>query len=181
MLILASFRIHHLPEPEKTQIQHLSNWSERPPESSTRSDSPILGLVQDSAGAKSQGVGTSGDAEQSAPASSDGARASPPSAATGETGGSGSAGTRIIPFQSLPQSVQEELGVEIFDDPLLTPKNMKKLQDNMKWNFKYMQVSLYLLEYFLVSINSMSELSSSCAGCCQSVLLEVDCFVQDFG
>ena len=95
----------------------------------------------------------------------------------GEAGGSGSTDTRIIPFQSLPKSIQEVLGTELFDDPLLTPKNMKKLQDNMKWNFQYMQVSLCLIEYFPVSSNSVSELSSFCTGCCQSVFLEVDCFI----
>jgi len=139
-----------------------------------------LGLVQDSAGANSQGAGTSEETDKFAPASSDGVKASLSSAATGEAGGSSSAGTRIIPFQSLPKSVQEELGAELFNDPLLTPENMKKLQDNMKWNFKFMQVNLYLLEYFLASSNSVSELSSFCAGCCQSVFLEVDCFIQDF-
>ena len=157
----------------------MSNWSESPLESSTRSvpDSPILGLVQNSAATNSQGAGTSREAEKSAPASSDGARASPSTAAMGEAGGSGSTDTRIIPFQSLPKSIQEVLGTELFDDPLLTPKNMKKLQDNMKWNFQYMQVSLCLIEYFPVSSNSVSELSSFCTGCCQSVFLEVDCFI----
>ena len=157
----------------------MSNWSESPLESSTRSvpDSPILGLVQNSAGTNSQGAVTSGEAEKSAPASSDGVKASLSSAATGEAGGSSSAGTRIIPFQSLPKSVQEELGAELFNDPLLTPENMKKLQDNMNWNFQYMQVSLFLIEYFPVSSNSVSELSSFCTGCCQSVFLEVDCFI----
>ena len=125
-------------------------------------------------------MGTFAEAEKCTPASTDNAGASPSSAAIGEAGGSGSTGTRIIPFQSLPQFVQEELGAELFDDPLLTPENMKKLQDNMKWNFKFMQVSLYLLEYFLALSNSVSELSSFCAGCCQSVFLEVDCFIQDF-
>jgi len=134
-------------------------------------------VIKDSTGADTQGVGTSGEAEKSAPASSDGARASPSTAAMGEAGGSGSTDTRIIPFQSLPKSIQEVLGTELFDDPLLTPKNMKKLQDNMKWNFQYMQVSLCLIEYFPVSSNSVSELSSFCTGCCQSVFLEVDCFI----
>ena len=35
---------------------------------------------------------------------------------------------------------------------------MRKLQYNMKWNFKYMQVSLYLPEYFLVSCNLVTEI-----------------------
>jgi len=46
-----------------------------------------LGLVQDSAGANSQGAGTSEETDKSAPASSDGAKASPSSAATGRLEG----------------------------------------------------------------------------------------------
>ena len=50
-------------------------------------------------------------------------------------GGSGSNGAegskcpsvRLVPFQSMPQSAKEELGKELFDDPLLTVDNMKKL------------------------------------------------------
>ena len=62
-------------------------------------------------------------------------------ATDGKAGGSGTSGTRIIPFQSLPSSSQEELGKDLFDDPLLTPENMKKLQDYMKWSFKFTQVN----------------------------------------
>ena len=105
-------------------------------------------------------MGTFAEAEKCTPASTDNAGASPSSAAVGEAGGSGSTGTRIIPFQSLPISVQEELGAELFDDPLLTSENMKKLQDNMKWSFKYMQVSSSLLKYFLVSSNFITKISS---------------------
>ena len=34
---------------------------------------------------------------------------------------------RLVPFQSMPQSTQEELGKELFDDPLLSVDNVKKL------------------------------------------------------
>ena len=93
--------------------------------------------------------------EKSAPSSASTEKPSPSTsaaAAAGEAKGSGSSGTRIIPFQSLPSSVQEELGKELFDDPLLTPENMKKLQDSMKWIYKFVQVSL---------ISSQSVLASS--------------------
>ena len=98
-----------------------------------------MGVVKGSADAATQEASASGEAEKSAPSSTDVVGASPSAAATaaGEAGGSGSTGTRIIPFQSLPSSFQEELGKDLFDDPLLTPKNMRKLQDYMKWSFKF--------------------------------------------
>ena len=52
---------------------------------------------------------------------------------------------RLVPFQSMPQSTQEELGKDLFDDPLLYVENMKKLADSMQWCFKYTKVSLPLL------------------------------------
>jgi len=42
----------------------------------------------------------------------------------------------------MPQSAQEELGNELFDDPLLSLDNMKKLADYMQWSFKFTKVSL---------------------------------------
>ena len=67
-----------------------------------------------------------------------------------KAGGSGSSGAegskgpavRLVPFQSMPQSTQEELRKELFDDPLLTVDNMKKLADCMQWSFKFTKVSL---------------------------------------
>ena len=52
---------------------------------------------------------------------------------------------RLVPFQLMPKSTQEELGKEHFDDPLLSMENMKKLIDSMQWCFKYTKVSLPLL------------------------------------
>ena len=141
------FRIQHLPEQEKAQIQDLRNWFESNLKSSSRSapDSPIMGVVKGSGDAATQEASadreaekdTSG-AEKSAPSLTNIEGASPSTAvAAGEAGRSGSTGNRIIPFQSLPPSVQEQLGKDLFDDPLLTPENMRKLQDCMKWSFKF--------------------------------------------
>ena len=70
---------------------------------------------------------------------------------TGSSGAQGSRGRaiRLVPFQSMPQSTQEELGKELFDDPLLSIDNIKKLADYMQWSFKYTMVSLLLLLVFL--------------------------------
>ena len=76
-----------------------------------------------------------------------------PSAA--EIGGGGAEGSRnpavrVVPFQSLPQSTQEELGKELFDDLLLSIDNVKKLADFMQWSFKYTKVNLLLLLFAYV-------------------------------
>jgi cytochrome c peroxidase len=70
---------------------------------------------------------------------------------TGSSAAEGSRGPtiRLVPFQSMPQSTQEELGKELFDDPLLSIDNMKKLADYMQWSFKYTKVSILLLFVFL--------------------------------
>jgi cytochrome c peroxidase len=57
---------------------------------------------------------------------------------------------RLVPFQSMPQSTQKELGKELFDDPLLSVDNMKKLADSMQWCFKYTKVSLPLLLFTFI-------------------------------
>jgi len=44
----------------------------------------------------------------------------------------------------MPQSAQEELEKELFDDPLLSLDNMKKLADCMQWSFKFYKVGLML-------------------------------------
>ena len=69
---------------------------------------------------------------------------------TGSSGAQGSRGpaVRLVPFQSMPQSTQEELGKELFYDPLLSVDNVKKLADYMQWSFKYTKVSLLLLLVF---------------------------------
>ena len=56
---------------------------------------------------------------------------------------------RLVPFQSMPQSTQEELGKELFDNPLLSVDNVKKLADYMQRCFKYTKVILLLLLAFI--------------------------------
>ena len=73
---------------------------------------------------------------------------------TGRSGSSGVEGSkgpsvRLMPFQSMPQSTQEELGKELFDDPLLSLDNMKKFADCMQWSFKFTKVSLLPLFVFV--------------------------------
>ena len=70
---------------------------------------------------------------------------------SGSSGAEGSKGpsVRLVPFQSMPQSAQEELGKELFNDPLLSLDNMKKLADCMQWSFKFTKVSLLALFIFV--------------------------------
>ena len=124
---------------------------QRDPEATTRSapKSPIIGLIENSA-AGCQDVGTPGIIKEAIP----GTTKPTPSAATRETattagiGGGKAEGLRnrairVVPFQSLPQSAQEELGKELFDDPLLSIENVKKLADYMQWSFKYTKVKMF--------------------------------------
>jgi len=131
---------------------------ENDPETTTRSapESPIIGLIENSiANSPNANMpGTSNEPNPKAPKLT-------PSAATNNTSnadGTGSGGTegsktpavRLVPFQSLPQSTQEELGKELFDDPLLFIDNVKKLADYMQWSFKYTKVNLLLLLFAYV-------------------------------
>ena len=63
--------------------------------------------------------------------------------------GSKDPSVRLVPFQSMPQSTQEELRKDLFDDPLLSVDNMKKLADCMQWSFKFTRVSHLLLLVFV--------------------------------
>jgi len=71
---------------------------------------------------------------------------------TGNSGAEGSKtpAVRLVPFQSLPQSTQEELGKKLFDDPLLSVDNIKKLTNYMQWSFKYTKVNPLLLLFAYV-------------------------------
>ena len=76
-----------------------------------------------------------------------------PSAAgisSGGAEGSRNPAVRVVPFQSMPQSTQEELGKELFDDPLLSIDNVKKLANCMQWSFKYTKINLLLLLFAYV-------------------------------
>ena len=123
------------------------------PEASTRStpDSPVIGLIKNST-TLSPSVdmpGTSKEPPLEVPASTPSATAQGTSSATGLSSDraerSRNPTVRLVSFQSMPQSTQEELGKELFDDPLLSVENMKKLADSMQWCFKYTKVDLLLL------------------------------------
>ena len=122
------------------------------PETTTRSapESPVIGLIKNST-AICQNADTPGTSNEPNPGTSNESNPEAPkltpSAATERTSnadGIGSGGAegsknpavRVVPFQSLPQSAQEELGKELFDDPLLSIDNVKKLADYMQWSFK---------------------------------------------
>ena len=97
-------------------------------------ESPVIGLIENPA-AVCQDAGTSGRSKESnpeAPKPTPTAASEDTSATAGigssEAEGSRNASGRVVPFQSLPQSAQEEMGKELFDDPLLSIDNVKKSQ-----------------------------------------------------
>ena len=111
------------------------------PDSAARSapESLIIGLIENSNATAYQEAGTSGLPTEYAPGAENSAPTAeqlPPSAtareaataaagtSSGEDGGSGKSTVRVVPFQSLPECAQEELGKELFDDPLLTVENV---------------------------------------------------------
>ena len=126
---------------------------ESSPETTTRSspDSPVIGLIENPTAnpVNIDMPGTSNEPNPEAPKHTPSTATEGTSKAAG-TGSSGAEGSktpavRLVPFQSLPQSTQEELGKELFDDPLLSIDNVKKLIDFMQWCFKYTKVSLLLM------------------------------------
>jgi cytochrome c peroxidase len=131
----------------------MSSGSERTNRSAP--ESPVIGLIKTPAAS----LPNADTAEKSSEPNPEGSKQTP---AAGEgasnAGGSGSSGAeglrgpavRLVPFQSMPQSTQEELGKELFDDPLLSLDNMKKLADYMQWSFKFTKVSLRPLLVFIV-------------------------------
>ena len=111
----------------------------------------MIGLIENPA-TVCQDSGTSGTSNESNPeahklTSSAATEGTSSAAGIGSGGAEGSRNpaVRVVPFQSLPQSAQEELGKELFDDPLLSIENVKKLADYMQWSFKYTKVNLLLL------------------------------------
>ena len=149
-------RIQYLPAHEKEQIQDFRNWVSSSSEGTSRSapESPVIGLIETlaaslpSADTAEKSSEPCPEAPDHTPAAAEGASNA---GGTGSSGAEGSRGPaiRLVPFQSMPQSTQEELGKELFDDPLLSIDNVKKLADYMQWSFKYTKVSILLLFVFL--------------------------------
>jgi len=127
------------------------------PKISTRSapESPVVGLIENST-ANLPNIDmprTSNEPNPEAPKLTPAATEGTTSAAgtsSGRTEGSRDPTIRVVPFQSMPQSTQEELGKELFDNPLLSIDNVKKLADYMQWSFKYIKVNLLLLLFVYV-------------------------------
>jgi len=121
-------------------------------ETTTRStpESPVIGLIENSTAnlPNTDTLRTSNEPNPEAPKITPPATEGTSSAAgtnSARAEGSRDPAVRVVPFQSMPQSTQEELGKELFDDPLLSIDNMKKLADYMQWSFKYTKVNLLLL------------------------------------
>ena len=109
-------------------------------------DSPVIGLIENPAASFPSADIAERPSEPSpetsdTPAAAEGASNAGRSRSSGAEGSKGPS-VRLVPFQSMPQSAQEELGKELFDDPLLSLDNMKKLADCMQWSFKFTKVSL---------------------------------------
>ena len=104
-------------------------------------DSPIIGLIENPA-ASFPSADTAEKPSEPSPETSDTPAAAEGASKAGGSGSSGSKGPsiRLVPFQSMLQSAQEELGKELFGDPLLSLDNMKKLADCMQWSFKFTKV-----------------------------------------
>ena len=116
-------------------------------------ESPVIGLIENPSAilpnADTAGISNEPNpqAPKRTPAATQGASNADGAGSSGAQGSRGPA-VRLVPFQSMPQSTQEELGMELFDDQLLSIDNVKKLADYMQWSFKYTKVSLLLLLVF---------------------------------
>ena len=150
-------RIQYLPAHEKNQIQDFRNWMQNDLETTTRSapESPVIGLIENSIAnsPNADAPGTSKEPNPEVPQPTPSAAEGTSSAAgfsSGGAEGSRNPDVRVVPFRSLPQSTQEELGKELFDDPLLAIDNVKKLADYMQWSFKYTKVNPLLLLFAYV-------------------------------
>ena len=124
---------------EKEKIQDFCNWVLSSSEGTSRSapESPIIGLIETpdaslpSADTAEKPSVPTLKALEHTPAAAGGASNAGGSGSNGAEGSKGPS-VRLVPFQSMPQSTQEELGKELFDDPLLTIDNMKKLANCMQ-------------------------------------------------
>ena len=98
-------------------------------------DSPVIGLIENPT-TSCPNADTSEKPNEPSPETSDTPVAAEGASKAGGSGSSGAEGSkgpsvRLVPFQSIPQSAQEELGKELFDDPLLSLDNIKKLANCM--------------------------------------------------
>ena len=110
-------RIQYLPANEKDQVQDFRNWMSSGSEGTSRSalESPVIGLIETPA-ASFPSVDTAERPSEPSPKSPDHTPATAEGASN--AGGFGSNGAeaskrpsvRLVPFQSMPQSTQEELG-----------------------------------------------------------------------
>ena len=148
-------RVQHLSAHEKDQVQDFRNWVSSGSEETSRSapNSPIIGLIKNPA-ASFPSADTAEKPSEPSPETSDTPSAAERASKAGGSGSSGAEGSkgpfvRLVPFQSMPQSTQEELGNELFDDPLLSLDNMKKLVDCMQWSFIFTRLSLLPLLVFV--------------------------------
>ena len=131
-------RIQHLSAHEKDQVQDYRNWVSSGSEGTSRStpESPIIGLIETPAASlpsanAAENPSVPGPGTSDTPAAAEGASNAGGSGSSGAEGSKGPS-VRLVPFQSMPQSAQEELGKELFDDPLLSLDNIKKLADCMQ-------------------------------------------------
>ena len=116
-------------------------------------DSPIIGLIETPV-VSFPSVDTAKKPSEPSPETFDTPASAERASKAGGSGSSEAEGSkgpsvRLVPFQSMPQSTQKELGKELFDDPLLSLDNMKKLTYYMQWNFKFTKVSLLPLLVFV--------------------------------
>ena len=114
-------RIQYLPAHEKEQILDFRNWVSSSSEGTSRSapESHVIGLIENSV-AGLPNVDTAGKSNEPNPEAPDHTPAAAEGASnasgTGSSGAEGSRGpaVRLVPFQSMPQSTQEELGGKNF-------------------------------------------------------------------
>ena len=105
-------------------------------------ESPVIGSIENPSASlpSADTVGISNEpnlqAPKHTPAAAEGASNADGTDNSGAQGSRGPA-IQLVPFQSMPQSTQHELGKKLFDDPLLSIDNVKKLADYMQWSFKY--------------------------------------------
>ena len=151
---------------------------ESSPETTTRLalESPISGLIENSNthSLNANKLGTSKESNLEVPSPTPSAATEGTSSVAGigndRTIGSRNPTIRVVPFQSMPQSTQEELGKELFDDPLLSIDNVKKLADYMQWSFKYTKVNLLML--LLAYVELLVVYDQSCFVFCRKLPID---------